>query len=264
MQAFRLADSDYIEMMSGVVNKKYFGIRQESYDKYSPELIGLGNLTIESKPFLGVCAFFDLEGFTHFTEQRDSELAIPKYMNAFLHWFFVSVKAGSIHEKTNDGYLLWHKFPIMLKFLGDGFMIIWDTVGLTQFEETNIIGSCQDICQKYNSDFLKTILGQVADAPTRLRCGIAKGKILTIGNGDDFIGPVVNLAARLQKLETFTFAWATKGIDLDDPTKNAVKRKWIHVNVPIRGMDHTENVYVSRQELENIGNPEEKRIRILE
>ena len=40
--------------------------------------------------------------------------------------------------------------------------------------------------------------------PLKLRCGIARGQIMSIGDASLFVGPCINVAARLQKLGKFS------------------------------------------------------------
>ena len=211
VRTFRIYDKDYKSIPSGTVRGTYRGITNEVAERFSAEMLGLGNLERKSKSFMAICAFFDLQGFTRFMAQTDAELSIPEFMSKYLKWFFERIKDESIHERTPEGLILWHEISSLHKIPGDGFMVIWDTQKLDQVQQTNIVASCNRVCGEYSTTFRNSIVHQIVDTPRVMRCGIAKGWVFSVGDDADFVGPVVNLAARLQKLGSFTFAWSNKG-----------------------------------------------------
>jgi class 3 adenylate cyclase len=90
-----------------------------------------------------------------------------------------------------------------------------------------------------------------------LRCGIARGQIISIGDGNDYVGSCINLASRLQKLSQLTFAISRRGFDLSEekykPWKYFVLKK-----VELRGIGKEELVYVKEHEFDALRAAERK------
>ncbi|HYM60827.1 MAG TPA: hypothetical protein VEZ11_08035, partial [Thermoanaerobaculia bacterium] len=85
--------------------------------------------------------------------------------------------------------------------------------------------------------------------PHALRCGVARGRVYSIGDGNDFVGPCINIAARLQKVASgITFCFSRRGFDgekFSGSTKELLLRR-----ISIRGIGNSELVYVPRAEYE--------------
>jgi class 3 adenylate cyclase len=116
-------------------------------------------------------------------------------------------------KKFDEGYLTWADLPFLSKYLGDGILFIWDIENLSEARIRNVVVSMLDICKHYTRDFLPKISKKVNTPPTKLRCGISRGTIYSVGNGNDFVGPCINLSSRLQKLYSLSFAFSRNGID---------------------------------------------------
>jgi class 3 adenylate cyclase len=86
----------------------------------------------------------------------------------------------------------------------------------------------------------------VSKPPSRLRCGVARGQIVAVGNGHDFVGPSLNIASRLQKLSSLSFAVSRRGIDLSKIKRFVLKR------VELQGIGDQELVYVLKSEFNKL------------
>src|SRR5207248_701927 len=78
----------------------------------------------------------------------------------------------------------------------------------------NIVFNLHIICEKYKAQFIPKVNRLVSKPPPSLRCGIARGQIISVGDGNDFVGSCINVASRLQKLSNLTFAISKRGFDL--------------------------------------------------
>lgn len=71
-----------------------------------------------------------------------------------------------------------------------------------------------------------------------------------MGNGNDFVGPCINMAARLQKLNSLSFCFSRKGLnpeENDDFAKQVVTKK-----TEIRGIGSDELVCVLKSEFDKL------------
>ena len=108
------------------------------------------------------------------------------------------------------------------------------------------------ICHLYLSEFLPAMKKKVCDPPDALRCGITKGTIYSVGNGNDFVGPCINLATRLQKLPGARFAFARRGFDPESIWEKKWLDQWILKKVAIRGMGNEELVYLRKDNFDKM------------
>ena len=109
------------------------------------------------------------------------------------------------------------------------------------------------ICAKYVNEFLPTLRDKIVEPPPRLRCGLARGTVFSVGNGEDYVGSCINMAARLEKLPGISFCFNRRGFDLDENFYFAVVKE-----VSIRGIGEHELVCVSRKEVEGLS-PKDRR-----
>lgn len=232
-------------------------ISNENYDEFSESILNLGNIENKSKLTNGLSVMFDLEGFTTFCKQIDPQLAVPEYLSEFLKWIFKRIKEELIEEKHDEGYEFYAPFPFLSKFLGDGILFLWDTENMTEDEITNIVVSMLNICEEYSSKFYTDISNRIIDAPKKLRCGIARGAIYSVGNGEDFVGPCINMSARLQKLSTLGFCFSRRGINPKVMSEN-FEKKFISKKVNIRGIGENEIVCILKSEFESLSAEEKK------
>lgn len=128
---------------------------------------------------LRVFVFVDLSGFTSFTEHQG-----PHVATAELASFRDVVRRVAASRGVR-----------VAKWLGDGAMI----VGL---EFGPAVATCVELAARW------------ADSPVPMRGGVAIGPVLLF-EGDDYVGPAVNLAARLSDMaEPGVVLAAGIGLDL--------------------------------------------------
>jgi class 3 adenylate cyclase len=241
-----------------VGKKKVRVLLKTEFEKFNPSLLGLGEIGKESTPRAVIAAIMDLQGFTNFCKQIDPQLSVPLYLNEFVTWLFASIRKEAVHKKHGRGVRLYHDLPFFAKFMGDGVMFLWDTADLGDVAQHNLVISMDWICKAYDAEFLGTMRRKVCEPPEGLRCGVAKGTVYPVGNGSDFVGPCVNLAARLQKLDGAMFAFSRRGLRPEELwTKNSMEA-WALKKVNIRGMGAGELVYLRREEFETMS-PEDKK-----
>ncbi len=249
---------------------------QEVLDDFGPNLMHLGDIQRPSQTIDALAVLFDLEGFTDFTRQVDPQLTVPTFLSDFLHWLFDDVKKELIQENNR----LFAELPFFSKFMGDGVLMLWridldkiiaadQQMVAANIQNTiqrfivNILVSLFNVTQHYNA-FLKNIQTQHVDPPPRLRCGMARGTVIPIGNGADFVGPCINIAARLQKFNGLTFSCSARGINVEYDPKNKTKysANFVKRRASIRGIGDRELVYVNRKEFEEL--PEETKNKLTE
>lgn len=76
---------------------------------------------------------------------------------------------------------------------------------------------------------------------------------MTIGNGDDYVGSCINIAARLQKLSFLAMAVSRRGITLTEDQGFTVKK------VELAGIGKGELVYVKKASFEKLPPKEKKK-----
>lgn len=114
----------------------------------------------------------------------------------------------------------------------------------------NIVAIMNDITRKYQV-FLKSLRKRYVDPPTRLRCGIARGNVFPIGNGQDFVGPCINISARLQKFNNLSFVFSARGINAEE-FHSTRRKNYIMKRVSIRGIGDDELIYVVKEEFQKL------------
>lgn len=232
-------------------------IRQTEFETFNPSILELGDISAEGEYFEALAAIFDLEAFTSFCNQIDPHLVIPEYLSEFLDWLFDEVKREFMKRKYRKDAVLWCPLPFYAKFLGDGVMFIWDTRGIEHEDLGNIVVSLLNICVEYRESFLPKIRKSVSKPPSKLRCGIARGQIISIGDGQDFVGPCINVAARLQKIGQFSFAFSKKGFNFEKCFTEVGQGFFTLVRSSIRGIGEDELYYVSKVDFEQLSDEEQ-------
>lgn len=233
-------------------------IPKKKFDDFSESILDLGVISAKSKQVEALSVMFDLEGFTKFCKQIDPQLAVPEFLSNFLKWIFQQIKLELIEKEFEEGYQTFASLPFMSKFMGDGLLFLWDTSELSDGEIADIVVSMHLICKKYNSDFVQDINNSIVDAPQVLRCGIARGTIYSVGNGNDFVGPCINVSARLQKFNTLSFCFSRRGIAPHN-MHESMTNDYLVKKVDIRGIGETELICVVKSEFENLSSEEKKK-----
>lgn len=252
MATFELTESDY-ELVN-FRGANYKALRQVAYDRFGIDVLGLGDLSSKSREIDAIAVMFDLEQFTTFCSQPGPEMIVPPFMRAFLKWMVDSLKTEVHDANVNDRLLaITHPLPFYLKFMGDGLLVLWRAPETNVIGRRNIIASSHTICEKYTTQFLPSVRRKYPNLPQALRCGIARGKVMTIGNGSDYIGNCINMSARLQKLPGISFAFSLDGIDLkeNDPTQ-FFNEEIVIREVSIRGLSGQKLVGVLKNEMDRM------------
>ena len=254
---------------------KNFGIliSNSEFNEFNPSLLNIGELNIISETREVIAAIFDLEGFTDFCKQVDPQLSVPSFLNDFLNWLFNEIKNEVKAKKNKNDIALWSELPFFSKFLGDGILFLWninskeisnqlDDNGLKTHQEVqtlacNIVVSLDLISVSYK-DYVKTKLSKkYVNPPPKLRCGIARGSVLSVGNGHDYVGPCINIASRLQKLNGLGFCFQKRGFDIEIGMDGA-KKDYILKKVKIRGIGENELVYIKKDDFAELDDNDKK------
>lgn len=253
---------DYKKIKADVGKGHYFSLDASDFQKFSPDLLGLGDLSTPGEYVDALAAVFDLEGFTKFCNQSDPHLATPEFLSEFLKWLFQKISSDITvsEDKTEKKMKLWCSLPFFSKFMGDGILFLWDTTyANSNFEIGNVILLMKRVCADYASEFRPKMKNMVAGTPARLRCGIARGRIISVGNGQDFVGSCINVASRLQKLSQLSFCFARKGINPEQCFRPIARKMFKAKQVSIRGIGEEELVVVIESEFDALP-PKEKKI----
>lgn len=226
-------------------------LRKEAFDAFNPSVLGLGDVSRDSQCLQALAAIFDLEGFTDFCNQVDSHLVIPEFLSRYLTWLFRAL-ADQFREGGDEARVrLWGSLPFYAKFLGDGILFLWATDACGGFPGTvNIAQNLLAVTNLYCGEFLQNMRRAVSNPPRRLRCGIARGQIIAVGGGADYVGSCINVAARLQKLGHLSFALSRRGFDLSEaPETEGSLRSFLTLkSTAIRSIGEHELVYIRRDE----------------
>ncbi|HSP63315.1 MAG TPA: hypothetical protein VLQ90_10070 [Pyrinomonadaceae bacterium] len=252
---------NYKKVKAEVGKGNYFSLDSSDFEKFSPDILGLGDLSTPGEYVEALAAVFDLEGFTKFCNQSDPHLATPEFLSEFLKWLFdkLSSEITVKEDKTEKKMTLWCSLPFFSKFMGDGILFLWDTTYANSDREIgNVILLLKRICAHYVSEFRPQIKNMVAGTPARLRCGIARGRIISVGNGEDFVGSCINIASRLQKLGQLSFCFARKGINPDLCFRPLSRKMFKAKQVSIRGIGEEELVVVVQAEFDALSAKEKK------
>lgn len=236
-------------------------LKKAAFDRFGTQTLGLGDIAAPAETIDAIAAMFDLEGFTTFSRQIEPHLSVPHYLNAFLAWLMEEIRINEIKVAKGDVVHLWAPLPFFVKFMGDGLLVLWDSGAMSDAARRNILLHTRRICGRYNTDFLPKIGNKIVDPPTRLRCGLARGTVLSVGEGHDYVGSCINIAARLQKLAGLSFAFNRRGFELEGAVNRFFKDKIVIKQISIRGIGEHELIGVVRSELELLSSRDRKLFR---
>ena len=220
--------------------------------KFNPSMLELGDISAPCQEKEAVAAVFDLTGFTSFCNQVDAYLAIPRFLNDFLEWFFKSVRWNITEQDYGDSSTLWAGLPIMVKFLGDGLILLWDASKMTEEQICRLAGSFYLICHAYREEFYPHICKAVNKPPAILRCGVARGKVFSVGSDREYVGHCINNASRLSRLGALSFCFPHSGFRVTEYMPEEYREFFVPKLVSIRGVGENEMVWVARDEFERL------------
>jgi len=254
MGLFKFSKNAYIDKK--IDNNNIKVVKKEEWEKFNSLVLGYGDISKKSEVKSVLCSIFDLEGFTNFCKQIDPQLAVPIFLNKYLEWFFKMIKNETMQEEYEDGVSTWHDLPFLIKFMGDGLLVLWDISETSVNKQMNIIVSCNCITEKYISDFLPSIGKEVVDPPKKLRCGITKGNVFSIGNGDDYVGPCINFSSRLQKLPGVSVVFSNRGLDIT--ANKSLNKNYILKKIEVRGIGNSELICIKKEEFEQMSDKDKE------
>jgi len=241
----------------GDEEKHVWLLDNKKFDSFNPDVLGLGDISLRSTQVEAIAAVFDLSGFTNFCSRIDPHLSVPEFLSRFLDWLFKEIKKEFVAESYEEGKELWAELPFLAKFLGDGVLFLWNTGNMGGTEICNVVTSLKIICSDYKNRFYQQIKKAVVDPPNILRCGIARGRVFSVGNGQDYVGPCINLASRLQNLSLLTFCVSRRGFDFKKYIDKDEMPLYVLKSVSLRGIGEGELVWVRKEEFDNL--PEEEK-----
>lgn len=255
MGKFILKKKDFLDIKTE--NGTVQVLKTKKFDEFNESILNLGDIKANPEKIDALCAIFDLEGFTDFCNQRDPELSVSLFLSEFLSWILTELKEHQVSEKFPEGAQLFADLPFMCKFMGDGLLVLWETEPLGVGRLCNIIVLIDNLCNLYKAEFYPLISKRVVNAPKVLRSGVAKGTVFSIGNGEDYVGSCINVAARLQKFNNLNFCFSTMGIDYDKGFKKITRDKFLIKKVRIRGIGE-EIIGIRKKEFEDLDKNDQK------
>lgn len=224
----------------------------EVIQRFNPSLLNLGDISQPATEREALAAIFDLTGFTRFCNQVDAYLAIPQFLSEFLEWFFESIRKRITEKTVGNRSALWAELPVKVKFLGDGLLILWNAQRMNDETMCRLAVNLYDICRAYRRDFYPSIAMKVNKPPVRLRCGVARGKVFTVGNGEDYVGHCINTASRLSHLYSLSFSFPHRGFPVRDCLSPEVLQIFTPKYVSVRGVGDNELVWIVKSEFEKL------------
>jgi len=246
----------FVTVEGGQKQIKLLTLTSEQFDRFNPDVLGLGDISTPSTQVEALAAIFDLSGFTNFCSQVDPHLAVPEYLSRFLDWLFDEIRKGSIRESHEEEKILWASLPFLAKFSGDGVLFLWDARNMGGAEICNVVTSLWEICGNYVREFYPAIRKVATQPPKILRCGVSRGMVFSVGNGEDYVGPCINIAARLQKLSSLTFCFSRRGFDIEKHMPEETAANYLLKSVSLRGIGEDELVWVRKEEFDGLQDEE--------
>lgn len=233
-------------------------VANEAVSRFNPSILNLGEINTPSKEQEAIAAVFDLSGFTHFCNQADAYLAIPRFLNDFLNWFFTRISQSLTVENDGLRSMFWAELPVMVKFLGDGLLVLWKANTMSESQICRLVGTLYTVCYAYRHEFYPNMKMTVNKPPVALRCGVARGKVFSIGNGHDYVGHCINNASRLSHLNPLTFCFPHHGFHVREFMPDNYSRIFVPKYVSIRGVGENELIWLVKDEFESL--PERARV----
>jgi hypothetical protein len=250
-----------------IVHKQSNGIKfhnSEVANKFNPAMLDIGNLNTPCEEKSAITAVFDITDFTKFCNQVDAYMEIPRFLNYFLKWFFACIVQGLTEEDDGVKSTFWADLPMLVKFLGDGLLIVWNTQRMDSAQACRLVATLYNICKAYNRDFYPQINTIISKPPSVLRCGVARGKVFSIGGGRDYVGHCINNASRLSHMDGLTFSFPQRGFQVREDMPEEYARLFVPKYVSIKGVSDNEMVWVLKEEYDRLPEDKKKQYRNLE
>ena len=238
-------------------------LNEKIYNQFNPSILRLGDINTPCQEKEAVAAVFDLTGFTAFCNQVDAYLAIPSFLNSFYDWFFSSIIYGLSDEDGNSTYF-WADLPILVKFLGDGLLVVWNAHRMNDEQICRLTATLYNICYAYRQDFYPQIKMAVNKPPSVLRCGVARGKVFSVGNESDYIGHCINNASRLSNLNPLTFCFPQSGFPIQEYMPPNYAQLFVPKYVSVRGVGDNELIWVVKEEFDSLTEGQRMQFRSVE
>ena len=248
MGNFVLTTNDWVHLQKE--GKAIDVLSDNAVARFDSTMLGLGDISKASQPIQAVAAIFDLEGFTAFCSQIEPQFAIPVFLTRFLGWLIDELKKETIEAEYPAGVKVSHPLPFFVKFLGDGILVLWNSDKMSQRILQNLVVSVSGICAKYREALVPELKKMVSEPPSRLRCGIARGTVLPVGDSADYVGTCINMAARIQKLPGVTVVFNRRGFLLEGTDANPLILERFQIkNVVVPGIGGGELIGVLKTDL---------------
>lgn len=261
MSTFNPKDSDYPTI--DLHGKTLRLLSKDAFAQFDVPLLGLGRLDRQAKATDAIAAVFDLEGFTNFCKQIEPHLSVPLFLGEFLAWLMKQLKEEMVHKRYKTGVRLYSPLPFFVKFMGDGLLVLWNASSMSEVSRRNVIVSVSEICSHYSNSFFPIIKCKVVEPPPRLRCGLARGTVYSVGDDNDYVGSCINMAARLQRIPGVTFAFNRRGFNIDGTGSEFFEKDVVVRRVSIRGIGENELIAILSTEFEALAPEDKKRFRAL-
>jgi class 3 adenylate cyclase len=127
---------------------------------------------------------------------------------------------------------------------------MWDTrFSAGPAGNRNVVWHLHQLALEYQSVFLPQVRKHVSKPPAKLRCGVARGQVISVGENPDYVGSCINIASRLSKLSLLSFAISRRGLDLYAEPSDKWVKAYDLVKTSLRGIGDEELVYVLKTEL---------------
>ena len=150
-------------------------------------------LTPEARRLEAITAIIDLEGFTSFCSQPDSNIKLSRFLNFVFDRVDDSLRIAGLTDP-----------PMHFKFLGDGALFIWSLENTDRHSVGRMVVLALHNLFRTYGDEIRDALDELglSSFPRRIRVGIAQGEVIELRlqgtNSSEYVGFSINLAARLQ------------------------------------------------------------------
>ena len=91
-QDYKRVPADKGKYGSGTFNS----LPKAQFNAFAPSALGLGDVSSVGEHVQALAAIYDLEGFTAFSNQIDSHLILPEFLQRYLEWFFRTMRESFI------------------------------------------------------------------------------------------------------------------------------------------------------------------------